>query len=126
MHGWIYRRHGGPEVLDWTPLEARAPGEGEISVRVVAAALNPLDWKLRAGQFRLMSKSPPRGTGYDYAGTVEAVGAGVADFVPGDAVVGLVHPMNSREGTMAERLVAPAALAVRKPPRSEEHTSELQ
>ena len=34
MHGWTYRRYGGPEVLEWTSLPETPPGEGEIAVRV--------------------------------------------------------------------------------------------
>ncbi len=49
MKAWIFRRYGGPEVLEWTELAEPVPRKGEILVRVVAAALNPLDWKLRAG-----------------------------------------------------------------------------
>lgn len=116
MKGWIFRRYGGPEVLEWADLPDPVPGRGEIVVRVVAAALNPLDWKLRAGQFRLMTAGRlPRGVGYDYAGVVESVGEGAARLRPGEAVVGIVNPMKSRHGSMAERVCASEALATRKP-----------
>lgn len=116
MKAWIYRRYGGPEVLEWADVPDPAPGKGEIAVRVVAAALNPLDWKLREGHFRWMTAGRlPRGTGYDYAGIVESAGADVARLKPGDAVVGIVDPMASRQGAMAERVVASEALATVKP-----------
>lgn len=115
MHGWMYRRYGGPEVLEWTSLPGTPPGEGEIAVKVVAAALNPLDWKLREGMFRLFARGVPRGTGYDYAGVVEAAGPGVTRFQAGDAVVGMLDPIRAVSGTLAERINAPAALAARKP-----------
>ncbi|MGE3707607.1 MAG: NADP-dependent oxidoreductase, partial [Vicinamibacterales bacterium] len=68
VKAWIFRRYGGPEVLEWAELPEPVPGRGEIVVRVVAAALNPLDWKLRAGQFKVMTLGRlPRGVGYDYA-----------------------------------------------------------
>jgi NADPH:quinone reductase-like Zn-dependent oxidoreductase len=86
-------------------------------VRVVAAALNPLDWKLRAGQFRLMTAGRlPRGVGYDYAGIVESTGEGVTRLKTGEAVVGVLNPMSSRQGSMAERVCATEALAIAKPP----------
>ncbi len=117
MKSWIFRRYGGPEVLEWADLPDPVPGKGEIVVRVVAAALNPLDWKLRAGQFKVMTAGRlPRGVGYDYAGVVETVGAEVSRLKPGDAVVGIVNPMESRNGTMAERVCATEALATLKPP----------
>lgn len=117
MKAWIFRRYGGPEVLEWADLPDPVPGKGEIAVRVVAAALNPLDWKLREGHFRWMTSARlPRGVGYDYAGIVDAAGMGVSRLKPGDAVVGIVNPMASRNGTMAERVCATEALATAKPP----------
>ena len=116
MKAWIFRRYGGPEVLEWAELPDPVPGKGEMVVRVVAAALNPLDWKLREGHFRWMTTGRlPRGVGYDYAGVVEAAGEGVTRLKPGDAVVGIVNPMAARNGTMAERVCATEALATAKP-----------
>ena len=117
MKAWIFGRYGGPEVLEWADLPDPVPGKGEIVVRVVAAALNPLDWKLRAGQYKAMTVGRlPRGVGYDYAGIVEAVGDGVARLRIGDAVVGIVNPVDSRNAAMAERVCATEALATVKPP----------
>jgi len=116
MKAWTFARYGGPEVLEWTELPDPVPGKGELVVRVVAAALNPLDWKLRAGQYKVMTAGRlPRGVGYDYAGVVEAVGEGVARMKPGDAVVGIVNPVESRHAAMAERVCATEALATIKP-----------
>lgn len=117
MKAWTFARYGGPEVLEWTDLPDPVPGKGEIVTRVVAAALNPLDWKLRAGQYKVMTVGRlPRGVGYDYAGVVESVGEGVARLKPGDAVVGIVNPVDSRNAAMAERVCATEALATVKPP----------
>jgi len=117
MKAWVFRRYGGPEVLEWAQLPELVPRKGEIVVRVVAAALNPLDWKLRAGQFRFMTAGRlPRGVGYDYAGVVDSVGPAVTRLKPGDAVVGMLNPLTSRNGAMAERVCATQALATLKPP----------
>lgn len=115
MNGWMYRRYGGPEVLEWASLPETPPGEGEIAVRVVAASLNPLDWKLREGMFKLFARGVPRGMGYDYAGVVEAAGPGVTRFKAGDAVVGMLDPIRAANGALAERVVAPADHATAKP-----------
>ena len=116
MKGWIFANYGGPEVLEWADLPDPVAGKGGIVVRVVAAALNPLDWKLRSGQFRLMTAGRlPRGVGYDYAGVVESAGEDVTRLKPGQAVVGIVNPMKSRHGAMAERVCATEALAAEKP-----------
>lgn len=116
MKAWTFARYGGPEVLEWSDLPDPVPGKGEIVTRVVAAALNPLDWKLRAGQYKVMTLGRlPRGVGYDYAGVVEAVGEGVTRLTPGDAVVGIVNPVDSRNAAMAERVCAKEALATVKP-----------
>jgi NADPH:quinone reductase-like Zn-dependent oxidoreductase len=117
MKAWTFARYGGPEVLEWVDLPDPVPGKGEIVTRVVAAALNPLDWKLRAGQYKVMTAGRlPRGVGYDYAGVVESVGEGVTRLGPGDAVVGIVNPVDSRNAAMAERVCATEALATVKPP----------
>lgn len=116
MKAWIFGRYGGPEVLEWAELPDPVAGKGEIVVHVVAAALNPLDWKLRAGQFKVMTAGRlPKGVGYDYAGVVESVGEGVARLKPGDAVVGIVNPVESRNAAMAGRVCATEALATAKP-----------
>ena len=115
MHGWMYRRYGGTEVLEWTRLPGTPPGAGEIAVRVVAAALNPLDWKLREGHFKLFARGVPRGMGYDYSGVVEAIGTGVTRFKAGDAVVGMLDPIRAANGTLSERINAPEAFAAGKP-----------
>lgn len=116
MKGWIYARYGGPEVLEWADLPDPAPGRGEVAVRVVACALNPLDWKLRAGQLRFMTAGRlPRGVGYDFAGVVESVGEGLTRLERGEAVVGILHPMKSRQGAMAQRVCAAEALVSAKP-----------
>ena len=116
MKAWIYRRYGGPEVLEWAERPDPAPGRGELGVKVVAASVNPLDWKLPAGEFRLMTLGRlPRGLGFDVAGVVDAVGEGVSGWRAGEAVVAIANPITSRLGTFAERCCVPAANAVRKP-----------
>lgn len=109
--------YGPPEVLKLAAIEKPVPGDEEILVRVRAAAVNPLDWHEMRGTpyvMRLGSGLRKPGDlrlGVDYAGTVEAVGAKVTRFEPGDAVFG------GRSGALAQYLVARADRAVAiKPP----------
>ncbi|MDX2269182.1 MAG: NADP-dependent oxidoreductase [Bryobacter sp.] len=85
--------------------EAEAPilGSGELLVRVEAAGVNPVDWKLVEGYLRGAIEIPfPYVPGCDVAGTVEAVGEGVTEFAVGDAVFG--YPSLQRGGGYAEKV----------------------
>ena len=106
MRALRYDRFGPPAVLYVATVPTPDPGPGELSVRVAAAGLNPLDGKIRAGTLRWLPvlERPPRGTGTDFAGTVEKVGAGVTGFAPGDHVFGSLSPL-ARQGTFAEVVV---------------------
>ena len=94
-------RYGGPEVVVVDEVERPVPGLGEVLVRVVAAAVNPVDWKIREGY--MTSTLPiefPYTFGCDLAGTVEEVGEGVSHFLVGDPVFG--YPNLLRCGAFAE------------------------
>ena len=83
-------KFGGPEVLELRDVPDPHPGPGEVRVRVTAAGLNPMDWKLiampeAAARFGL---TLPTGFGYDFAGVVDELGAGVQGFAVGDRVYG--------------------------------------
>jgi NADPH:quinone reductase-like Zn-dependent oxidoreductase len=82
-----YSRFGGPEVLELVDLPDPHPGPGQIRVAVRAAAVNPIDWKVRSG---MMGGEVPQTTGREVAGVVDEVGDGVTDVAPGDRVFGFV------------------------------------
>jgi NADPH:quinone reductase-like Zn-dependent oxidoreductase len=106
-----YRRYGGPEVLEVVEREDPVPGEGQVRLAVRAAAVNPLDWKLRGGAMASDDAPPePRVPGFDVAGVVEAVGEGVTDLAVGDEVLG-----KSTGGAYAEKALAAARALARKP-----------
>lgn len=91
-----------------------ALGAGQVLVRVLAAAANPMDWKIRNGDTKLMTgRRFPRGLGHDFAGTVEGVGSGVTRFAVGDAVLGAMSLKAS--GAFAEMVVAEERQIVNKP-----------
>jgi NADPH2:quinone reductase len=90
------------------------PGPGEILIKVAAAAVNPVDAKLRNGSFDMfMPLEFPAQLGGDVSGTVEAVGEGVTALKVGDRVMGMINPM--KNGAYAEKIVAPAAAFVTVP-----------
>ncbi|MFI1100436.1 NADP-dependent oxidoreductase [Streptomyces melanogenes] len=100
-------RAGAPGVLKVIETARPRPGRGEILVRVRAAGVNPADWKTRERGMFATGATPPFTLGFDVAGVVEAVGAGVTLFRPGDEVFGMPrfpHPA----GAYAEYVSAPA------------------
>ena len=92
-------RYGGPEVVVVDDVEPPVPGSGEVPVRVVAAAVNPVDWKIREGYMSdMLPIEFPYTFGCDVAGTVEEVG-GVSRFLVGNPVFG--YPNLLRCGAFA-------------------------
>ncbi|WP_329084776.1 NADP-dependent oxidoreductase [Streptosporangium sp. NBC_01469] len=72
-----YARYGGPEVLTLDDVPIPDPGPGQVRVAVRAAGVNGIDWKLRYGFMdRGQLSAGPAGVGVEFAGTVDAVGAG--------------------------------------------------
>ncbi len=112
MKAAYFMQHGGPEVLQYGEVPDPVAGPGEILVDVHAASVNGADWKVRAGTYARVS-SFPYIPGRDFSGVVAAVGAGVTEFQPGDAVFGVCDV--GQEGAYAERLAIKAAIVARKP-----------
>jgi NADPH:quinone reductase-like Zn-dependent oxidoreductase len=113
MRALRYDHYGPADVLQVVELPVPQPSPGELQVRVHAAGLNPLDWKIRAGHTRLIPvfDRPPRGLGCDFAGTVTATGAAVMAVRPGDRVFGSLSPFRT-QGAIGEYVcVAPDHVA---------------
>jgi NADPH:quinone reductase-like Zn-dependent oxidoreductase len=99
MKAITYRRYGAPDVLELEEVERPVPKDDEVLVRVRASSANPRDWHLMRGlpylmrpQFGLRKpREKHRQLGSDIAGQVEAVGAAVARFRPGEEVFGHVE-----------------------------------
>jgi len=92
-----------------------APAAGQVLVRVHVSGVNPLDTKIRAGKAAHAKQPLPAVLGLDMAGVVEEVGLGVTTFRPGDEVYGMVGGVGGLQGTLAEFVVANAALLALKP-----------
>ncbi|AMR29381.1 hypothetical protein A0257_21295 [Hymenobacter psoromatis] len=104
--------YGSADDLRYEEIPTPQAGPGEVLVRVRAASVNPIDIVLASGVMRQhMPLTFPWIPGLDFAGTVEAVGAGVTTLAPGTAVYGT----NSAGGAYADYLVAPADAVAPKP-----------
>jgi NADPH:quinone reductase-like Zn-dependent oxidoreductase len=127
MKAAVYRQYGSPDLVRIEDVPIPEPGPGEVRIRVRAASLNPADtYMLRGWPYMLRLQAGllrPRnnGIGLDFAGVIDkmgdAVGDGVADLRPGDAVHGeMTTPFSGRTRAFAEYLCVPAAQAARMPP----------
>jgi NADPH:quinone reductase-like Zn-dependent oxidoreductase len=106
---------GGPEVLRIEHVDVTPPAQDEVQIRVKALGLNRAEALLRAGSY-IETPTFPSGLGLEAAGVVEAVGAGVTGFAPGDAV-SIVPPQSMvRWPAYGELATFPAALIVKHPP----------
>ncbi|USX52652.1 NADP-dependent oxidoreductase [Lentzea sp. HUAS12] len=88
MKAITYTEFGGPEVLRLSDVEEPHAGQGQVRLKVVAAAVNPLDHKIRNGWMPHMTPPFPITPGAEVAGIVDEVGEGVTGVSVGDAVLG--------------------------------------
>ena len=96
--------YGGPEVLKYEDAPRPEPGKGEVLIRVHAASVNPIDWKVREGHMKeFWPHKFPLILGWDSSGVVEKLGRGVSRFKIGDEVYSLPDP--TRNGTYADYVV---------------------
>ena len=113
MKAVTYTEFGPPEVLQLSEVPKPVPKDDEVLIGVRAAAINPLDWRFMRGEpaiLRLfLGLRKPKRVGRDLAGAVEAVGARVTQFKPGDPVFGFCA------GALAEYACARASAVARKP-----------
>jgi len=86
MKAILCRRYGGPDDLELADLPEPKPGDGEVVVKVAAAALNFFDTLLIAGKYQVKPDFP-FSPAAEFAGTVHATGPGVTDFKVGDRVM---------------------------------------
>jgi NADPH:quinone reductase len=91
------------------------PHEGQVLVRIMASAVNPLDLKISKGQAPHARQLPPAVLGIDLAGIVESVGKGVSSFKSGDEVYGMTGGVGGLQGSLAEFVAADARLLALKP-----------
>ncbi|MDR3619871.1 MAG: zinc-dependent alcohol dehydrogenase family protein [Paludisphaera borealis] len=109
-----FHETGGPEVLKIEELDVPPPGKGEVQISVKALGLNRAEAMFRRGQYLEDPKLPAR-LGYEAAGTVAAVGAGVQGFKVGDAVSTIPSFSLNEYGLYGELANAPVHAVVHHP-----------
>ncbi|MBT2506845.1 NADP-dependent oxidoreductase [Streptomyces sp. ISL-98] len=116
MKAITYRTYGGPDVLEYGDAPDPKLGPDAVLVRIRAASVNPVDWKIQAGYLEsALDAVFPVIPGWDVAGVVEQAGVGVTEFAPGDEVIGYVREDFVSRGTFAEYVAAPVRTLARKP-----------
>lgn len=110
-----FHEYGPPDVLRYEDAPRPEAAKNEVLVRVRAAAVNPIDWYIRAGHMRSFRSYPlPMIPGWDFSGVIEQVGAEVQGWQTGDEVFG--HPnIGSSSGAYAEYVAVPVGTFAHKP-----------
>jgi len=113
----VYHEDFGPvEVLQYGELPRPAPGRGEVLVRVRAAGVNPVDWKIREGLLKTrLPHQFPIIPGWDVAGVIAELGPGVGRLHKGDAIYAYARKPVIKDGCYAEYVTLPARQIAPKP-----------
>jgi NADPH:quinone reductase-like Zn-dependent oxidoreductase len=116
MRALVTHEWGDPDQLRLEEIPRPEAGEGELLVRVMAAGINPVDWKTRrnGGLMKSRGIEPPVILGWDISGVVEDLGPGAEGFAVGDEVFGL-GKFPKALGGYAEYVAVPAADVAIKP-----------
>lgn len=110
MKAVVIDEYGSNDVVRYTDIDIPEPKAGEVLIKVAAAGVNPIDWKIRSGAGQRMGMTLPIHLGGEISGMVAAVGQNVESLSPGDAIYGIIP-----SGAFAEYAVARAADLTRKP-----------
>ena len=110
MKAVVIHEYGNNDVVQYVEVERPEPKADEILMRVHAAGVNPVDWKIRGGMGQRLGLTLPITLGGEIAGTIEKVGGDVRDFQEGDAVYGII-----KSGGFAEYAIAKTGDVAPKP-----------
>lgn len=86
MKAVLIREYGDNDVVQIESIDRPEPKAGEILIKVHAAGVNPIDWKIRSGAGQRMGMALPVHMGGELVGTIAQLGAGVDQFALGEAV----------------------------------------
>ena len=112
MKAAFFKKHGGPEELQYGEYKDPVAGPGQVLVDVHAASVNGADWRVVAGTYGPVAFFP-YSPGRDFSGVVSALGAGVKDFKIGDEVFGVCDV--GTEAAYAEKVAINEAIIAKKP-----------
>jgi NADPH:quinone reductase-like Zn-dependent oxidoreductase len=114
MKAALIDRYGGNEVVEVRDVSQPQPGPDDVLIRVHAAAINPLDWKIRNGMLKIFTgRTFPKILGSECAGEVVVTGSRVQRFAQGDQVIGFSGIR--RLAAFAEYVCAPQRTTFFKP-----------
>lgn len=114
MRAFVLKRYGGPKTAELRDMPKPRPGRGEVLIRIHAAGLNPVDFKTRQGQLRMVQRYRlPIIMGNELAGIVEERGAGSTLFAEGDRV--FARMPKATMGAFADYAVLPESHVARMP-----------
>lgn len=106
-----FHAYGGPDVLRIDDVPEPHAGPGEIRVKVSAASVNPIDWKIRSGMTSGgRPLAAPMGLGTDGSGVVDEVGDGVSEVEVGEDVFGLGRQTQAEYAVFRSFVRKPASL----------------
>jgi NADPH:quinone reductase-like Zn-dependent oxidoreductase len=111
MKAVVINKYGDADVVNYVDVECPVPKADEVLVKVHAAGVNPIDWKIRGGVGKRLGLTLPITLGGEIAGTTERIGDEVRDFKEGDPVYGIIP-----SGGFAEYAVAKTGAIGPKPP----------
>ncbi|CAK9263286.1 unnamed protein product [Sphagnum jensenii] len=117
MRAVQYSTYGGdgPSSLQLVDVPLPKPKKGEVLVKVEAAGINAVDWKIQGGLLKhILPLKFPHIPGTDISGEVVGVGPGVTNFIPGDKIISWINLLKG--GSLAEYAVAPITSTVKRPP----------
>ena len=115
MKATVIDEFGGPQVFRAAELPDPSPGPGQVLIAVKASSVNPVDYKIRDGRAGFLCPPFPAVLHPDCAGTVQAVGPGVSELAPGDAVYAFAAGIGARQGALADLMLADARMVAPKP-----------
>jgi len=116
VQAFVMDRYGGPAVMRLCERPEPTVGPRDVRIRVRAASLNPIDWKLRQGKAKpVLKPALPAILGCDVAGVIDQLGAEVTGWKVGDEVFARLE--KDRMGALAEYVAADQAVIARRPRR---------
>lgn len=110
MKAIVIKAYGTNDVVELADVDKPKPGADEVLVKVHAAGVNPVDWKIRNGLGQRLGMSLPIHLGGEIAGTIEQIGSDVSDFKVRDEVYGIIA-----SGRFAEFAIAKVGDLAHKP-----------